>query len=241
MRSGAGGADAQDWAGTLLNMYSNWAWNKGRHAETLDLSHGDKAGIRSATLEIDGENAYGLLRGENGVHRVVRISAHDPAGLRHTSFARVEVIPAAEDEGEVEIRSEDIRTDTFRASGPGGQNVQKLETAVRLTHLPTGTVASCQIQRSQKQNREYAAKLLRAKLLRLRQEEEAKRNRRIRGEQPPPEWGRQIRSYFLHPKKMVKDHVTKLSVPNADRVLAGDIDRFIEAALTGRPAGRGRA
>ena len=241
VRSGAGGADAQDWAGTLLNMYSNWAWKKDRNAETLDLSYGEKAGIRSATLEIDGENAYGLLRGESGVHRVVRLSAHAPGGLRHTSFARVEVLPAAKDEGEIEIRREDIRTDTFRSSGPGGQNIQKLETAVRLTHLPTGTVVSCQTQRSQKQNREYAAKLLRAKLLRLQQEGEEKRNQQVREEQPLPEWGQQIRSYFLHPKKMVKDHVTKLSVSNADQVLAGDIDRFIEAALRGRPAGRERA
>ena len=197
----------------------------------MDLSYGEEAGLRGATLEIGGPHAFGYLIAEQGVHRLVRLSPYDPNNLRQTSFARVDILPTSEDDPEVEIRSEDIKMDTFRSSGPGGQNVQKVASAVRLTHVPTGIVVSCQNERSQHQNREYAIRILKARLLARQAEEKAKEVEGMRGERKAAEWGSQIRSYVLHPYKSVKDHRTNLQSTNPDAVLAGDIDRFIEAFL----------
>ena len=228
---GVGGTDSQDWAQMLLQMYSRWAETGKRPMEVLDFSYGDDAGLRSATLEVGGSHAFGYLNAEQGVHRLVRLSPFDPNHLRHTSFANVEVLPTAEGEADVSIRPEDIKMDTFRSSGPGGQNVQKVASAVRLTHLPTGTVVTCQNERSQYQNREFAMRILRAKLLNLQNEQRAEEVAKLRGERVTPEWGNQIRSYVLHPYKSVKDHRTNLQSTNPDAVLDGDIDQFIEAYL----------
>ena len=197
----------------------------------MDLSYGEEAGLRGATLEIGGSHAYGYLLAEQGVHRLVRLSPYDPNNLRQTSFAQVEILPTSEDDPEVEIRSEDIKMDTFRSSGPGGQNVQKVASAVRLTHIPTGIVVSCQNERSQHQNREFAIRILKAKLLARQAEEKAKELANMRGDRSANEWGNQIRSYVLHPYKSVKDHRTNLQSTNPDAVLGGDIDKFIEAYL----------
>ncbi len=231
IHSGAGGTDSQDWAEMLLRMYAGWAESGKRPAEVLDLSYGDEAGLRSGTLEVGGSHAFGYLSAEQGVHRLVRLSPYDPNNLRHTSFANVEILPAVESESDVDIRPEDIKMDTFRSSGPGGQNVQKVASAVRLTHIPTGTVVSCQTERSQHQNREYAMRILRAKLLKRQDDERAEELARLRGERTNPEWGHQIRSYVLHPYKSVKDHRTNLQSTNPDGVLEGEIDPFIEAYL----------
>ena len=231
IHAGAGGTDAQDWAEMLLQMYCQWAENGKRPLDVMDLSYGEEAGLRGATLEIGGSHAYGYLLAEQGVHRLVRLSPYDPNNLRQTSFAQVEILPTSEDDPEVEIRSEDIKMDTFRSSGPGGQNVQKVASAVRLTHIPTGIVVSCQNERSQHQNREFAIRILKAKLLARQAEEKAKEVANMRGDRSANEWGNQIRSYVLHPYKSVKDHRTNLQSTNPDAVLGGDIDKFIEAYL----------
>ena len=231
IHSGAGGTDSHDWAEMLLQMYSGWAESGKRPLEVLDLSYGDEAGLRSGILEVGGDHAFGYLTAEQGVHRLVRLSPYDPNHLRHTSFANVEILPTVESDSDIDIRPEDIKMDTFRSSGPGGQNVQKVASAVRLTHLPTGIVVSCQTERSQHQNREYAMRILRARLLKRQDDERAEELAKIRGERVNPEWGHQIRSYVLHPYKSVKDHRTNMQSTNPDSVLAGDIDPFIEAYL----------
>jgi peptide chain release factor 2 len=233
--AGAGGTDSQDWAEMLLRMYVCWAEDRKRPVQVMDLSYGDEAGLRGTTLEIGGPYAYGYLLAERGVHRLVRLSPFDPNHLRHTSFAQVEVLPAAlEEETESSIRPEDIKMDFFRSSGPGGQNVQKVASAVRLTHLPSGIVVTCQTERSQHQNREYAMRILRARLLDRENQERAEELARLRGERAAPEWGNQIRSYVLHPYKSVKDHRTDFQSTNPDAVLEGDLDGFIEAYLMSR-------
>ena len=234
IHSGAGGTDSHDWAQMLLQMYAGWAESGKRPLEVMDLSYGDEAGLRSGILEVGGDHAFGYLSAEQGVHRLVRLSPYDPNHLRHTSFANVEILPAVESETDIEIRPDDVKMDTFRSSGPGGQNVQKVASAVRLTHLPTGIVVSCQTERSQHQNREYAMRILRARLLKRQDEERAEELARIRGERASAEWGHQIRSYVLHPYKSVKDHRTNLQSTNPDAVLSGDIDSFIEAFLVHR-------
>ena len=237
IHAGAGGTDSQDWAQMLVNMYSRWAEVGKRPMEVLDLSYGDDAGLRSGTIEVGGNHAFGYLTAERGVHRLVRLSPFDPNHLRHTSFAVVEVLPTAESEEDVDIKPEDIRMDTFRSSGPGGQNVQKVASAVRLTHLPTGTVVSCQNERSQHQNREFAMRILRAKLLNLQTEQREMEIAKLRGERVSPEWGNQIRSYVLHPYKSVKDHRTNWQSTNPEAVLDGEIGQFIEAYLMDRLGG----
>ena len=234
IQPGAGGTDSQDWAEMLVRMYTRWAETTGRPVEVMDLSYGDEAGLRSATLEISGPHAFGLLNTERGVHRLVRLSPFDPNHLRHTSFAVVEVLPSSEEEAEVTVRSEDIKLDFFRASGPGGQNVQKVASAVRLTHIPSGIVINCQNERSQHQNREFAMRILRARLLELQNQQRAQEVAKLRGERVTPEWGNQIRSYVLHPYKSVKDHRTNHQSTNPEKVLDGDLDPFIQAYLMSR-------
>jgi peptide chain release factor 2 len=229
--AGAGGVDAQDWAEMLLRMYLRWAERRGFKAEILDLSEGEEAGIKSATAEVRGPYAYGLARAEKGVHRLVRLSPFDQAHRRHTAFAQVEVLPEVAEDVEVEINDEDLRVDTYRASGAGGQHVNKTSSAVRITHLPTGIVVTCQNERSQFQNRDSAMKILRAKLLELRVREREAEQARLRGERVAAEFGSQIRSYVLHPYTMVKDQRTDVSTPNVQAVLDGEIDPFIEAYL----------
>ncbi len=229
--SGAGGSDSQDWAEMLLKMYAGWGEQQKRPVQVMDMAYGDVAGLRSATMEIGGPLAYGHLRAEHGVHRLVRLSPFDPNNLRHTSFAQVEVLPAAGEDEDIAIRPEDIKMDTFRSSGPGGQNVQKVASAVRLTHLPSGIVVSCQTERSQHQNREYAMRILTARLLARQNDQRAEELARLRGERVAAEWGNQIRSYVLHPYKSVKDHRTNHQSTNPEAVLGGDVTDFIEAYL----------
>ena len=232
IHSGAGGTDSHDWVEMLTGMYAGWAAAGGRPLQILNTAYGDEAGLRASALEIGGSCAFGCLNAEVGVHRLVRISPFDPASRRQTSFARVEALPAVpDDDTEVSIRPDEIKMDFFRSSGPGGQNVQKVASAVRLTHLPTGIVVSCQTERSQHQNRDYAMRILRARLLAKREEERARELSSLRGARVSAEWGNQIRSYVLHPYKSVKDHRTDYQTGNADAVLAGDIDGFIEAYL----------
>ena len=229
--SGAGGTEAQDWANMLLRMYSRYAETHKFKTRLIDVGYGQEAGIKNAVLEIDGPYAYGYLKGENGVHRLVRLSPFNADNLRHTSFALVEVLPEiAEDvKKEIEIKPEDLKIDTFRSSGPGGQNVNMRSTAVRLTHLPTNIVVSCQSERSQAQNKERAMKLLYTKIYQKKLQEKKKEKSEIRGELPSAEWGSQIRSYVLHPYKMVKDHRTETETSDAEGVLEGNLDKFIEA------------
>lgn len=231
IHSGAGGVDAQDWAEMLERMYLRWAENRGFKTDILDLSEGEEAGIKSVTIAVEGEYAYGYLRPEKGVHRLVRLSQFDAAHRRHTSFALVEVLPEVEDAADVEINPDDLRIDVYRSSGAGGQNVQKNATAVRITHLPTGIVVTCQNERSQTQNRENAMRVLRSRLLEIKEEQHVATLAELRGEYKKAEWGSQIRSYVLHPYQMVKDHRTEYEVGNAQGVLNGDIDGFIEAYL----------
>ena len=231
IQSGAGGTDSHDWVQLLLGMYSGWAQAGNRPLEIMNLTYGDEAGLRGATLEIGGLHAYGRLKAEQGVHRLVRRSPYDPAGLRHTSFAGIEILPALEPETAPVIRPEDLKTDTFGASGPGGQNVQKTATAVRITHRPTGIAVSCQTERSQHQNRQYAMRILAAKLRQRQEQQKAGQLAQLRGPRSNPEWGNKIRSYILHPQQSVKDHRTGLKTANADSVLAGNIGPFIDAWL----------
>jgi len=231
IHSGAGGVDAQDWTEMLERMYLRWAENRGFKSEVLDLSEGEEAGIKSVTIAIEGDYAYGYLRPEKGVHRLVRLSPYDAAHRRHTSFALVEVLPEVDDNSDIEINPDDLRIDVYRSSGAGGQNVQKNATAVRITHLPTGIVVTCQNERSQTQNRENALRVLRSRLLEIKEEEHVATLAELRGEYTKAEWGSQIRSYVLHPYQMVKDHRTDYEVGNAQSVLNGDLDGFIEAYL----------
>ncbi len=231
IHAGAGGVDAQDWVEMLQRMYLRWAENKGFEADVLDLSEGEEAGVKSVTIAVNGRHAYGYLRPEKGVHRLVRLSPFDAAHRRHTSFALVEVLPQVEEEYDIAVDSNDIRVDVYRSSGAGGQNVQKNATAVRLTHIPTGLVVTCQNERSQMQNRENAMRVLKARLLELKEEQQVEELAEIRGEYTKAEWGSQIRSYVLHPYQMVKDHRTDYEVGNAQGVLNGALDGFIEAYL----------
>ncbi|MEJ2446861.1 MAG: peptide chain release factor 2 [Anaerolineales bacterium] len=231
IHAGAGGNDAQDWAEMVQRMYLRWAENRGFETEVIDLTPGEEAGIKSATISISGPYAYGYLRSEKGVHRLVRISPFDSSNRRHTSFVLVEVLPDVDDNESIEINSNDLRIDTFRSAGAGGQSVQKNDTAVRITHIPTGIVASCQNERSQTQNREMAMKVLRSRLLALKQQEHKEKIEELRGEYQKAEWGSQIRSYVLHPYHMVKDHRTDFEMGNTEAVLDGDLDPFIESYL----------
>ncbi len=231
IHAGAGGNDAQDWAEMVQRMYLRWAEKRGYETETLDLTPGEEAGIKSTTISIHGPYAYGYLRSEKGVHRLVRISPFDSSNRRHTSFVLVEVLPQVEDDSSIEINPNDLRIDTFRSAGAGGQSVQKNDTAVRITHIPTGIVSSCQNERSQTQNREMALKVLKARLLALKQQEQKEKIDELRGEYQKAEWGSQIRSYVLHPYHMVKDHRTEFEMGNTEAVLNGDLDPFIESYL----------
>ncbi len=231
IHAGAGGTDSQDWAGILERMYLRWAESHQYHTDILDRTAGEEAGIKSVTIGIRGNLAYGYLRPEKGVHRLVRLSPFDAAHRRHTSFALVEVLPEMENMDEIKIPAEEIKIDVYRSSGAGGQNVQKNATAVRLTHLPTGMVVTCQNERSQMQNKENALRVLKARLLVIKQAEQDEKISELRGEYTKAEWGSQIRSYVLHPYQLVKDHRTDFEMGNAQAVLDGDIDPFIESYL----------
>jgi peptide chain release factor 2 len=231
VHSGEGGIDAQDWASMLTRMYLRWADRHGFKAELLDSTEGEEAGIKNATIELRGPNAYGLAKAEGGSHRLVRLSPFDAAHRRHTAFALVEVMPEIEGDTEVALNPDDVRVDTFRSSGAGGQHVNKTDSAVRLTHLPTGVVVTCQNERSQIQNRESAFKILRARLLERKLREEAAERAKIKGEHTAAGFGNRIRSYVLHPYTQVTDHRTELSVGDAQAVLGGAIDPFIDAYL----------
>ncbi len=229
--AGAGGTESQDWAEMLLRMYLRWSEDRRRGTQVLDVSYGEEAGVKSATVEIEGQCAYGYLKAEKGVHRLVRLSPFDGNHLRHTSFAQVEVLPAAEEDPEITVRPDDLDIEFFRSSGPGGQNVQKVASAVRITHLPTGIVVACQNERSQHQNREFAMKILMARLLERQLQQREEEAARFKGEHVSAEWGNQIRSYVLHPYKMVKDHRTGYQTSDPDGVLDGRLDEFIKAYL----------
>ena len=231
IHAGAGGTESQDWAEMLLRMYLRWAERHDYQTQVLDLTHGEEAGLKSATVEVAGHLAYGYLKAERGVHRLVRLSPFDANHARHTSFALVEVMPEAEGAAEVKIDPEELRVDVFRASGHGGQNVQKNATAIRITHLPTGLVAICQNERSQLRNKQSALHVLEARLLEQQLERQAEERARLKGEHVAAGWGNQIRSYVLHPYKMVKDHRTTFETSDAEAVLDGDLDPFITAYL----------
>lgn len=229
--AGAGGTEAQDWAQMLYRMYTRWAERHKMKYKLLDWQDGEEAGMKSASLQIDGENAYGLLKSENGVHRLVRISPFDASGRRHTSFAAIEVTPLISDDVEIEIKPEDMKVDTYRSSGAGGQHVNKTESAIRITHLPTGLIVACQMERSQHQNREVAMRMLRSKLLEIKEREHLDKIDDIKGEQMKIEWGSQIRSYVFMPYTLVKDNRTNFESGNINAVMDGDLDGFIEAYL----------
>jgi peptide chain release factor 2 len=231
LHAGAGGTEAQDWVQMLLRMYVRWAEKNAYKVETLDFLAGDEAGVKSATVLVAGKNAYGYLRAEKGVHRLVRISPFDASGRRHTSFAAVDVMPEIDDTIEVSINPVDLRVDTFRAGGAGGQHINKTDSAVRMTHLPTGVVVQCQSERSQIQNREQCMRLLRARLFELERRKRDEKIEEIGGDYQAIEWGSQIRSYVFHPYSLVKDHRTGTEVGNVQAVMDGDIDAFIEAYL----------
>ncbi len=232
IHAGAGGTDSQDWAAMLERMYLRWMETRGFKADIVDLTEGEEAGIKSVTIAVEGEYAFGYLRSEKGVHRLVRLSPFDAAHRRHTSFALVEILPQVSmEEAEIDIEPGDIKMDVYRSSGAGGQNVQKNATAVRLTHIPTGIVVTCQNERSQSQNREFAMRILRARLLELKQAEKEEERAVLRGEYTKAEWGSQIRSYVLHPYQMVKDHRTDYETGNAQAVLDGQLDEFIDSYL----------
>lgn len=234
--AGAGGTEAQDWAEMLFRMYNRWGERHGYKVATLDYLDGDVAGIKSATILVEGENAYGYLKGEMGIHRLVRVSPFDSSGRRHTSFASVEVMPEIDDDVNVEIREEDIKMDVYRASGAGGQKVNKTSSAVRLTHIPTGIVVSCQIERSQHQNREVAMRMLKSKLVEIKERENLERIEDIKGDQKEIAWGSQIRSYVFMPYTLAKDHRTGFEMGNITAVMDGDIDGFINAYLKQKSA-----
>jgi len=235
--AGAGGQDSQDWATMLLRMYQRYCESKNWKVSILEQSFGEpggpdgRIGTKSAVIEIKGKNAYGLLKGENGTHRLVRISPFSSQALRHTSFAKIELIPEIENEKEIEIRPEDLKIEFYRASGPGGQNVNKRESSVRITHLPTGTITACQIERSQGDNRKKAMAMLVSKLVKLEEEQREKEMIKIKGEKKSASWGNQVRSYILHPYKLAKDLRTDVETSNVEAVLDGDLSQFIEAEI----------
>ena len=231
LNAGAGGTESCDWCSILYRMYCRWAESKGFKAHVLDFLDGEEAGIKSVTVQIDGENAYGYLRSEHGVHRLVRISPFNSAGKRQTSFVSCDVMPNIEEDIDIEVNPDDIRVDTYRSSGAGGQHINKTSSAIRITHFPTGIVVTCQNERSQFQNKEKAMQMLKAKLLMVKQEEQAAKAAGIRGEVKDIGWGNQIRSYVLQPYTMVKDHRTGEESGNVDAVLDGSIDSFISAYL----------
>ncbi len=231
LHPGAGGTESQDWGQMLLRMYTRWAEKHGFKVETLDYLPGDEAGIKSVTLLIKGFNAYGYLKAEKGVHRLVRISPFDSSGRRHTSFVSCDVVPEITEDVDVEIRTEDLKIDTYRASGAGGQHINTTDSAVRITHIPTGVVVTCQNERSQIKNRERAMTMLRSKLYERKLEEQQKQLDEIRGEQSDIAWGSQIRSYVFHPYSMVKDHRTSVETGNVGAVMDGDLDLFIDGYL----------
>ncbi|MFC2947254.1 peptide chain release factor 2 [Virgibacillus sediminis] len=234
LHPGAGGTESQDWASMLLRMYQRWAEEKDFKVETLDYLPGEEAGLKSVTLMIKGHNAYGYLKAEKGVHRLVRISPFDSSGRRHTSFASCEVMPEMPEDVDIEIKTEDIKVDTYRASGAGGQHVNTTDSAVRITHLPTNTIVTCQNERSQIKNREAAMKMLKSKLYQQEIERQQRELDEIRGEQKEIGWGSQIRSYVFHPYSMVKDHRTNMEIGNTQSVMDGNLDPFIDAYLRSR-------
>ena len=238
IHAGTGGTDAQDWAELLLRMYLRWAADRGFETDLLEASPGEEAGLKSATFTVKGENAYGILKAERGVHRLVRLSPFDQAHRRHTSFAQVIVSPLLPDDAEIEIRDDDVRIDTYRASGAGGQHVNKTDSAVRITHLPTGIVVSVQNERSQSSNKQTALRILRSRLAELAEEEREAELAKERGATQDIGFGSQIRSYVLHPYQLVKDHRTEHEVGNAQGVLDGDLDGFIHAYLLAKAAGK---
>jgi len=238
IHSGTGGTDAQDWAEILLRMYLRWAQDRGLRTELLEASPGEEAGLKSATFSVSGENAYGILKAERGVHRLVRLSPFDSAHRRHTSFAQVIVSPLLPDEVDIEIDEGDLRIDTYRASGAGGQHVNKTDSAVRITHIPTGIVVQIQNERSQSSNKQTALRILKSRLAELEQERREEELARERGVAQDTGFGSQIRSYVLHPYQMVKDHRTDFEVGNAEGVLDGDLDGFIHEYLLAKAAGR---
>jgi len=229
--AGAGGTEAQDWAQMLYRMYTRWTERRGFTYQLLDYQDGEEAGIKSATIAVSGENAYGYLKSESGIHRLVRISPFDSSGRRHTSFAAVEVMPDLDDSIEIEIRPEDLRVDTYRAQGAGGQHVNKTESAVRITHLPTNVVVSCQVERSQHSNRDTAMRMLKSRLIEIKERERLDTIEDIKGEQRAIEWGSQIRSYVFMPYTLAKDHRTNFENGNINAVMDGDLDGFITAYL----------
>ncbi len=237
LHAGAGGTEAQDWAQMLLRMYVRWAEKNSYKVETMDFLAGDEAGVKSVTIMVSGRNAYGYLKAEKGVHRLVRISPFDSSGRRHTSFAAVDVMPEIDDTVEVNINPVDLKVDTFRASGAGGQHINKTDSAVRMTHLPTGIIVQCQSERSQIQNREQCMRLLRAKLFELERQKQEDKKTELGGEYQAIEWGSQIRSYVFHPYNLVKDHRTNTETGNVHAVMDGEIDSFVESYLK---AGLGR-
>lgn len=231
IHAGAGGTEAQDWAAMLLRMYLRWADQQSFATRILDTTPGEEAGIKSVTVEVDGRYAYGYLRAERGVHRLVRLSPFDASHRRHTSFALVEVMPVIDDAVEIDINPDDLRIDFYRSSGPGGQHMQKTSSAIRIVHLPTGIVVTCQSERSQSQNRQTAMRVLRARLYELEQRRKEEEQNRLKGEHVEAGWGNQIRSYVLHPYQMVKDHRTGYETGKAEAVLDGALDPFIDAYL----------
>ncbi|GAA0462479.1 peptide chain release factor 2 [Alkalibacillus silvisoli] len=234
---GAGGTESQDWAEMLLRMYTRYAERKGFKVETLDYLPGDEAGVKSVTLLIQGHNAYGYLKAEKGVHRLVRISPFDSSGRRHTSFASLDAMPEFNDDVEIDVKNEDLKIDTYRASGAGGQHVNTTDSAVRITHLPTNTIVTCQSERSQIKNRDQAMKMLKSKLYQLEIEKQQQQLDEIRGEQKEIGWGSQIRSYVFHPYNMVKDHRTNVENGNTQAVMDGELDPFIDAYLRSKVDG----
>lgn len=232
IHSGAGGTESQDWANMLYRMYYRYAERSGYKLKVLDLQEGDVVGIKSITFKLEGDNAYGYLKCEKGIHRLVRISPFDSNARRHTSFASIDVMPEIENDSEIVIDEKDLKIDTYRSSGAGGQNVNKTESAIRITHLPTGIVVNCQIERSQMQNKATAFGMLRSKLAQLKQEQEEKERKDIQGELKKIEWGSQIRSYVFCPYTMVKDHRTDFQTPNVEQVMDGDLQEFIDEYLT---------
>lgn len=231
INAGTGGLDAQDWANMLLRMYVRWADSKGYKVSTLDILQDPEAGIKSATLQIQGHNAYGYLKSEKGVHRIVRISPFDPSGKRHTSFASIDIIPELDDSIEIDINQSDLKIDTYRASGAGGQHINTTDSAVRITHIPTGVVVQCQNERSQHKNKDTAMKMLMAKLIELKELEQKEKIEDIQGKYSQITWGSQIRSYVFQPYKLVKDHRTNAEMGNVDSVMDGNIDLFINEYL----------